>query len=101
MLAMITIREMYSENKSLHECYLEVLQNFDTYPLDHFGITPQNRKKLIALDQYIAETADQIKGYEAEIEYIQKNNIPYREWVAVGESEEPKLIVLLPKSGRR
>lgn len=92
-------QKMYEKNKSLHERYLKVLQNFDTSPLDHFRITPKNREKVKALNQCIAETANRIKGYEAEIKYIQKNNIPYREWAAVGESEEPQLILLLPKNG--
>ena len=99
-LAMRAIQRMCGESESFHKRYLEVLQNFDIYLLEHFAITPQDREKLIALDQCIAETTDRIKGYKAEIGYIQKNNIPYREWVAVGESEEPKLIVLLPKNGR-
>ena len=99
-LAMRAIQKMYRENKSFHEGYREVLRNFDAHLREHLEIIPWNRKKLKEVDQYIAETADRIKGYEAEIAYIQENNIPYREWVAVGESEEPKLILLLPKSGQ-
>ena len=99
-LEMKSIREMYGENKSFHERYLEVLRNFDAHLREHLGIIPQNREKLKEVNQHIAETADRIKGYEAEIAYIQKNDIPYQEWVAIGESEEPKLILLLPKSGQ-
>ena len=97
-LAMKSIQKMHEENNSFHERYFEVLQNFDGHLREHLGSIPPNREKLKAVNQYIAETADRIKGYEAEIAYIQENNIPYREWVAVGESEEPKLILLLPKS---
>ena len=99
-LAMRYIQKMYGENKSFHERYLEVLQNFNAYRREHLTIIPRNREKLMAVDQCIAETTDQIQGYEAEVAYIQKNNIPYREWVAVGESEELKLILLLPKNGQ-
>ena len=54
-------------------------------------------KPFMKTGELILNTGQQLKGYQLEIDYVRQNEIAYREWMDLGESEEPRLSFLLPK----
>ena len=54
-------------------------------------------KPLKKTGKLILDTHQQLKSYQLEIDYVRRNGITYREWMALGNSKEPGLSFLLPK----
>ena len=92
------IQEIYKKNEEIHQSYLHILQNFDRYPLQNIRITIEDRQSLKDTNDLIQNTTDQIRGYQLEIEFVQQNDIPYDQWITVGDSEEPRLSFLVSKN---
>ena len=92
------IQETYKKNEEIHRSYLHILQNFDRYPLQNIHITIEDRQSLKDTNDLIQNTTDQIRGYQLEIEFVQQNDIPYDQWITVGDSEEPRLSFLVSKN---
>ena len=92
------IQEMYKRNEEIHQSYLHILQNFDRHLLQNIRITIEDRKRLKDTNDLIQNTTEQIRGYQLEIEFIQQNDIPYDQWITVGDSEESRLSFLIPKN---
>ena len=92
------IQETYKKNEEIHQSYLHILQNFDRYPLQNIRITIEDRQSLKDTNDLIQNTTDQIRGYQLEIEFVQQNDIPYDQWITVGDSEEPRLSFLVSKN---
>ncbi len=95
--ALRDVQKTLQENGTIRADYLHILQNFDRYPLENINITPNSKKTLKEVKNLILDTDHQLKSYQLEIDYVHRNNIPYREWKDLGDSEEPRLSFLLPK----
>ena len=65
--------------------------------LESDGVKFLRSKPLIKTGELILDTHQQLKGYHLEIDYVRRNGITYRDWMNLGESEEPRLSLLLTK----
>ena len=96
-LALQDAHKTAQENEEIRANYLYILQNFDRYLLENISIKSDDRSILKEIKNLILNTDQQLKSHQSEIVYVNRNNIPYREWRDLGDSKEPRLIFLLPK----
>ena len=92
---------MHEENEEIREAYLYPLQHFDENPIPLIQMSGETKCMLKEIKELIPNTTSQIAGYQQEIDFVQRNGLSWEEWTDAGNSEEPKLIFLLPKNGDR
>ncbi len=89
---------MREENEEIREAYLYPLQHFDENPIPHIEMSRETKRRLKEIKALIPNTTTQIAGYQQEIDFVQRNELSWEEWKDTGDSEESKLIFLLPKN---
>ena len=92
---------MREENEEICEAYLYPLQHFDENPIPPIQASEETKGMLKKIKELIPNTTSQIAGYQQEIDFVQRKGLSWEEWKDAGDSEESKLIFLLPKNGER
>ena len=100
-MAVQSMRRMHQENEEIREAYLYPLQHFDENPIPLIQMPRETKCMLKEVKELIPNTTSQIAGYQQEIDFVQRNGLSWEEWKDAGDSEESKLIFLLPKNGNR
>ena len=95
--AVQSIKDMRQENEEICKAYLYPLQHFDENPIPLMQMSGETKHTLKEIKELIPNTTSQIAGYQQEIDFVQRNGLSWEEWKDAGDSEEPKLIFLLPK----
>ena len=98
-MALQSMQRMHKENEEIREAYLYPLQHFDENPIPLMQMSGETKCMLKEIKELIPNTTSQIAGYQQEIDFVQRNGLSWEEWTDVGDSEESKLIFLLPKGG--
>ena len=97
-MAVQSIQNMRQENEEIREAYLHPLQHFDENPILLIQMSGETKHRLKEIKALIPNTTTQIAGYRQEIDFVQRNGLSWKEWTDAGDSEEAKLIFLLPKN---
>lgn len=92
-----SIQGMHEENEEVYKTYLHPLQNFDENPISLLRMSEESRRTLKKVKEIIPNTSSQITSYRQEIDFVQRNGLSWEEWKDAGDSEEPKLIFLVPR----
>ena len=100
-IAVQSVQRMRKENEEIREAYLYPLQHFDDNPIPLAQRSGETTCILKEIKELIPNTTSQIAGYQQEIDFVQRNGLSWEEWKDAGDSEEPKLLFLLPKNGDR
>ena len=96
-IAVQSVQRMRKENEEIREAYLYPLQHFDENPIPLIQMSGETKCMLKEIKELIPNTTSQIAGYHQEIDFLQRNGLSWEEWKDSGDSEESKLIFLLPK----
>lgn len=99
--AIQSMQRMRKENEEIREAYLYPLQHFDENPIPLMQMPRETKCMLKEIKELVPNTTSQIAGYQQEIDFVQRNGLSWEEWKDAGDSEEPKLLFLLPKNGDR
>lgn len=97
-IAVQSMQRMHEENEEIREAYLYLLQHFDENPIPLILMSGETKCILKEVKELIPNTTSQIVGYQQEIDFVQRNGLSWEEWTDAGDSEESKLIFLLPKN---
>ena len=97
-IAVQSVQRMHKENEEIHKAYLYPLQHFDENPIPLMQMPRETKCMLKEIKELIPNTTSQIVSYQQEIDFVQRNGLSWEEWTEAGDSEEPKLIFLLPKN---
>ena len=97
-IAVQSVQRMRKENEEIREAYLYPLQHFDENPIPLIQMSGETKCMLKEIKELIPNTTSQIAGYHQEIDFLQRNGLSWEEWKDSGDSEEAKLIFLLPKN---
>ena len=100
-LAVQSIQRMHKENEEIRRTYLHPLQHFDENPIPLMQMPRETKRILKEIKELIPNTTTQIASYQQEIDFVQRKELSWEEWKDAGDSEEPKLIFLLPKNDDR
>ena len=96
-----SVQRMHKENEEIREAYLYPLQHFDENPIPLMQMPRETKRILKEIKELIPNTTTQIASYQQEIDFVQRSGLSWEEWKDAGDSEEPKLIFLLPKNDDR
>ena len=100
-MAVQSVQRIHKENEEIGKAYLYPLQHFDENPIPLIQMPRETKCMLKEIKELIPNTTTQIAGYQQEIDFVQRNGLSWEEWKDAGDSEEPKLLFLLPKNGDR
>ena len=100
-MAVQSVQRMHKENEEICKAYLYPLQHFDENPIPLMQMSGETKHTLKEIKELIPNTTSQIAGYQQEIDFVQRKGLSWEEWKDAGDSEEPKLIFLLPKNDDR
>ena len=100
-MAVQSVQRMHQENEEISKAYLYPLQHFDENPIPLIQMSGETKCILKEMKELIPNTTSQIVGYQQEIDFVQRNGLSWEEWEDAGDSEEAKLIFLLPKNDYR
>ena len=98
-IAVQSMQRMREENEEIREAYLYPLQHFDENPIPLIQMSEETKCMLKKIKELIPNTTSQIAGYQQEIDFVQRKGLSWEEWNDVSDSEESKLLFLLPKEG--
>lgn len=100
-LAAHSIQRMRQENEEIRGAYLHPLHHIGENLIPRIFMLEETYRRLKEIKELIPNTTSQIAGYQQEIDFVQRNGLSWEEWTDAGDSEEPKLLFLLPKNGDR
>lgn len=100
-MAVQSMQRIREENEEILEAYLYPLQHFDEIPIPLIQMSGETKGMLKKIKGLIPNTTSQIAGYQQEVDFVQRKGLSWEEWTDAGDSEEPRLIFLLPKNGNR
>ena len=96
-MAVQSVQRMHKENEEISKAYLHPLQHFDENPIPLIQMPRETKCMLREIKELIPNTTTQIVSYQREIDFVQRKGLSWEEWTDAGDSEEPRLIFLLPK----